>query len=1200
MTTGIVELLVIPLIGAALQVLFAKLASRGFWHLFKKRGLELKQLADLKFLVLTIIAVLTDAEEKEISNPSVKVWVDELKDAVYEAEDVLDEIFISRDQNQARNSDLKKKVEDVISRLRSVAEQKDVLGFKGLGGKTPSRLPTTSLMSEPQVFGREDEARAILEFLLPDGGNDNQIPGAIENGHVFAANENGDPVMNENEREAHENGSPAGGENGGPGNRGLDVDENGGPEDEDGVWANNHENEAPVEDNVVLLNENQVAMNQEEIPVLSIVGMPGVGKTTLAQLLFNCKTVKDNFNLRVWIHVSEEFDVLKVTKLIYHNVISGDCPTLELNKLQVSLQAAQTADLNMLQVRIQEALRGKKLLFVLDDIWNESFNHWDVLKRPFKDVASGSRIILTSRSISVASTMRAARIHHLPCLSENDCWSLFISHACRPGIDLDTEHPELKERILKKCSGLPLAATALGALLYSIEEIDEWNGVLNSEIWELPSDKCSILPVLRLSYYHLPSHLKQCFAYCSIFPKGFQFRKEHLIRLWMAQGLVRQHKNKRREEVGDECFRELLSRSFFQQFGSHDKPYFTMHDLFNDLARDVAGEFCFNFEDGTPNDIGEKIRHFSFLAEKYDVPEKFDSFKGANHLRTFLPLKLVSSQQVCALSNSALKSLLMASSHLRVLSLSPYPIPKLDDSISNLKYLRYLDLSHSLIQALPDPICSLDNLETLLLLECRNLTKLPRDMKKLINLQHLNINKTKLNKMPPQFGRLKKLHVLTDFVVGDSGSSISELKQLSDLGGALSVLNLEKVKVADAAGANLKEKKYLSELVFQWTKGIHHNALNEETVLDGLQPHENLKKLAILNYGGGNFQTWLGDASFSKMMYLRLVGCENCSSLPSLGQLSCLKEFHVANMKNLRTVGAEFCRTAASSIQPFKSLEILRFEDMPIWSSFTVEVQLPRLQKLHLHKCPNLTNKLPKHLPSLLTLHISECPNLELGFLHEDTEHWYEALKSLEISSSCNSIVFFPLDYFTKLENLQIQGCVHLKFFKHSPSPPICLQNLHIQDCCLLGSFPGGRLLSNLQSLSIKNCNNQLTPKVDWGLHEMAKLNSLEIEGPYKGIVSFPEEGLLPVNLDSLHINGFEDLRSLNNMGLQHLSRLKTLEIESCKDLNCMSVGKLPPSLACLNISDCPDMERRCKQGGAEWDKICHISKITIDGDEVN
>ena len=372
-------------------------------------------------------------------------------------------------------------------------------------------------------------------------------------------------------------------------------------------------------------------------------------------------------------------------------------------------------------------------------------------------------------------------------------------------------------KIIQKCKGLPLAAKTLGGLLRSEQDEKVWKEMLNNEIWDLPTEQSNILPTLHLSYHYLPPKVKQCFAYCSIFPKDYVFQKEELILLWVAEGLVGGFKGGDMiEDIGEICFRNLLSRSFFQQCG-HSKSSFVMHDLIHDLAQFVSGEFCFRLEVGKQNNVSKRARHLSYNCEQFDVSNKFDSLHEIDKLRTFLPLRK-STTFTCHLANKVLHDLLPTFRCLRVLSLSYYNITYLPDSFENLKHLRYLNLSNTNIQKLPKSIGMLLNLQSLMLSNCHGLTELPPEIGKLMDLRHLDIFQTTLKRMPTGINRLKDLRRLTTFVVGkDSGARIAELRDLSHLQGALSILNLQDVVNAmDALDANLKKKENLDDLVFAW------------------------------------------------------------------------------------------------------------------------------------------------------------------------------------------------------------------------------------------------------------------------------------------------------------------------------------------------------------------------------------------------
>ncbi|OMO75830.1 Disease resistance protein [Corchorus capsularis] len=996
-----------------LNVLFDRMASPQFLNLLKQQKLKRDLWQSLEILLLTVDKVLGDAEDKQISNPSVKKWLDMLKDAAYDAEDLIDAIA-TEDKRGRLDKDKKThfntRLEHLHQKLKDIVAQMDALSLKEThGGRQFPRLPTTSLVDETEVCFREDVKEQILDFLLSD------------------------------------------------------------------------------------------AMGEDKIPVTAIEGMGGIGKTTLAQFLFNDDSVENCFDLRIWVYVSEEFDVFKVTKTIYESIILWNC---------------SISDLNTLQLVLERELRGKKFLLVLDDVWNDSFVDWDLLRRPFQVGTPGSKIIVTTRSQNVSLAMSSIRVHHLQALDDKNCWSLFAKHAFKnKESDGDPSLKAIGEMIVEKCKGLPLAAKALGGLLRYKAEAEEWYNVLNSKMWDLPYEKSSILPALRLSYHHLPSHLKRLFAYCSIFPKGYEFEKGNLVRLWIAEGLVLQPNGQRRmEEMGGQYFDELLSRSLFQQ-SSRSSMCFEMHDLVNDLAQDVAGEFCFKFEDGSLPHTPERVRHLSCIPKQDEAPQKFEAFYGVfKSLRTFLPLRSPNSGRV-SLNPIVLKNLFPEYGSMRVLSLSPYHITKLPDSISNLKHLRYLDLSHTDIQTLPEGVGSLYNLETLNLSHCNSLLRLPTNTGNLTKLEHLDIRETAVNEMPEKFGNLKCLKFLTAFHVSrNSGARLSELKDLSLLFGSLLILGLQNVfQPEDASKANLKGKKYLEKLVLKWTS---YDPANATEVLEKLRPHDNLKELSIECFSGTKLPEWLGDPLLSKLVSLKLFDCGNCSSLPPLGQLPSLKELHIVRMKNVQQVGDEFY---GKDVRPFESLEILQFRAMPAWQQWFPfkDDAFPSLQQLILHKCPILTGYLPSCLPSLMTLDIYECKALK--FLHQNGINQYSALERLYIRKSCDDLKSFQLDSFTKLKKLKLQDCMCIRsvampqdfhddhkflqkltimncddlgfFYGRGLSS---LQKLKILDCSSLLSFGEGGLPSNLQSLSIRNCK-KLPPQETWGLN-VASLRHCEVD----------------------------------------------------------------------------------------------------------
>ncbi|XP_024633415.1 putative disease resistance RPP13-like protein 1 [Medicago truncatula] len=354
--------------------------------------------------------------------------------------------------------------------------------------------------------------------------------------------------------------------------------------------------------------------------VVAILGMGGVGKTTLAQLVYNDEKVEHHFDLKAWVYVSEDFDVVRVTKSLIESVVR--------NTSSSASKVWESNNLDILRVQLKKISREKRFLFVLDDLWNDNYNDWDELVSPLIDGKPGSMVIITTHQRKVAEVARTFPIHKLKLLSNEDCWSLLSKHAL--GSDefhnsTNTTLEEIGRKIARKYGGLPIAAKTIGGLLRSKVDITEWTSILNSNVWNLSND--NILPALHLSYQYLPSHLKRCFAYCSIFPKDFPLDKKTLVLLWMAEGFLDcSQEGKMAEEVGDDCFAELLSRSLIQQSNhvGRGKKFF-MHDLVNDLATIVSGKSCYRLECGN---VSKNVLHLSYTQEVYDIFMKFKSFNN--------------------------------------------------------------------------------------------------------------------------------------------------------------------------------------------------------------------------------------------------------------------------------------------------------------------------------------------------------------------------------------------------------------------------------------------------------------------------------------------------------------------------------------------------------------------------------------------
>ncbi|MQM18109.1 hypothetical protein Taro_051094 [Colocasia esculenta] len=822
---------------------------------------------------------------------------------------------------------------------------------------------------------------------------------------------------------------------------------------------------------------------------IAITGIGGLGKTTLAQLVYNDRRVVEHFKPRMWICTTPDYDVMKLSREILGSIEMDIKFPWSLGKL------------DMCHRGIVDKLEGMRFLLVLDNLWDRDQRKWQSLLAPLMYAKKGSKILITTRDTGFANILQYGKTIELEGLPFDHCWKLFERHAFFDGTS--AEHPRLGaigKRIVDKFKGVPLAAAVVGDVLRSTLEENEWRRILESEIWEIDQGEDGILSVLKLSYDRLPPQLKQCLQYCSLFPKNYRFDSCDLVRQWMAQGLVQSERGRRIEDVGNRCFNDLFSRSFFQLV---DGKY-VIHDLIRDLAMLVS--HCDHLSTDTDSlhrilRDNHSIRHLSLLmtSRRPDL-EDLERLLAHKCLRTLGFFFLSDSQ--CWVP----RSLFLSLDTLRLLDLSYGGIEQLPDSIGNLRHLRYLDLGSNPIRILPESLCCLYKLQTLKLKGCGIHTKLPQGISQLINLRHLEVEPGSLSGVVG-IGSLTCLQELESFPISKRrhGPKIDELKDMNELRGTLRIQNLHWIRSKEEAmGAMLDRKQYLLKLEMEWDEytyaGERNSELDQE-ILEALVPPAGLKEFVIEGYHGESAPSWLEQRSLSNLESISLTTCRNWSSLPISLCTSSLRRVTIFRCPQLR-----YLPSLPNTLKELV-LRHLKLEELP-------EFYQPA-QPVSGHGSDII--------PSLSTLIIEGC----------------NALKSLR-----GGLLQLHL---SNLTVLRIQHCRQLVEWPEGAGFLATLLSLH-EDLCILGcpkleATPAGMALSpSLKHLIVMDCPEVVNEALLSQLRNLTAESYVSVEKDYTTIASCYEQVFELVVADWLEIG---DIRHV------HLHSFGAPEDDPCVRLTC-------------------------------------------------
>ncbi|KAJ1700953.1 hypothetical protein LUZ63_000732 [Rhynchospora breviuscula] len=736
--------------------------------------------------------------------------------------------------------------------------------------------------------------------------------------------------------------------------------------------------------------------SKRKFHVLPIVGMGGIGKTTLSQMVYKDKRVQSYYDLKIWICVNEKFNLEGMLKEIIQCVTQKVC---------------DFTNLDLLQDTLIKAVKPKRVLLVLDDIWSAE---WQQLLGPMNEASEESAIILTTRSREYFITCMKDNITLLKPillegLGEEMYWEFFKSCV---GLSFDLmnyfELEHIARVICSRLKGSPLAAKTLGGVLSQRIDRQHWITISESKMWKVKQGEDGIMHVLLLSYMHLPSvELKKCFSYCSMFPKNKQFRPDKLAKFWIMNRLIPIQENlKSMEDLALDHFYELENRGFFHRAANFAELY-VMHDLMHDVCQSLKGNECYCLEDVAFANIPPNVHHMSVCCRPLLNAENLTKLPKLEKLHTLV----VEVTADFGYRNKkwrfpiAFKSMCDELMSIRRLSLSHCNINEIPENIGNLKYLQYLDISNNIeLEKLPQSFCNLYDLEFLDRDGCNNCADgFPSGCDKLRGLNYFippNHLVPSLTRIPNFLGAMQ-LSNLTYEVKNDGISKIENLKLLTGVRGYLSIKGLENVsskKAAEEAGLNKQEHLYKLCLYWDpwWGKSSPANNEIHKEVLEGLCPHFNLIVLEIYHYRGLDLPpSWMGKDDLPKLKSVMIYSCWNktvsqlpctitevaickCNGLESL--VDCLRPNLLPKLKCIEIRWCDKLKSLpVESFHEFVFLEMLHINGCKRLTCSTKISLPPSLKKLVLSECGELDNSIPsclQNLTSLEFLKIENCPNI--------------------------------------------------------------------------------------------------------------------------------------------------------------------------------------------------------------------------------
>ncbi|XP_027063711.2 disease resistance RPP13-like protein 4 [Coffea arabica] len=648
---------------------------------------------------------------------------------------------------------------------------------------------------------------------------------------------------------------------------------------------------------VVGLTENVATIrdwilgHNEPLLRLAIVGLGGLGKTTLAKMIYRDVNLTKRFQEKIWVSVSQPVNETEIMKSMLRQLKSDDSGSSKGDMLS----------------RISQLLSEKTYLIVLDDVWSIEDGWWERISSGLpKTEGLNNCIIITSRIKKVVKKMgvRDAQIHRPRLLNDEESWKLFCKVALISKEDEEnTKLIEEGKEIVQKCGGLPLAIKTIGGLLSSEAKCySEWTRIHKNFHEKLTSAEGSraggnqhVIASLQLSYDELPPRLKQCILCFSIYPEDHEVDVDQLIRWWEGEGFVRCRSTEAATESALNCLSELISRCLVEvaERRNFDGSVYTckVHDMVRDLTIKIAREEDFCSFDGN----GKHIANAGSRRLGVTKETKFQTLRGNSKLRALL---LTATDYIGFNSNIELANV----KSLRVLDFSHVKLDSICMKdlwhwITSLTRLAYLSLRYvAQLSEIPNSVGKLWGLQVLILGECKDLKNLPPSIVNLPRLIILDVgNCPNLQCLPQGFSRLSKLQELYGFKIAGTGnaagSHLGELKALTEL----RVLQMD---ITEESTINDQELEILAQLEKLKILSINAGDCEDEDILsklNKLSPPSSIEELYLKHYVGETTPGWINPKSLRQLQYL----CMEDSRINKMNQDFWGDEEHKWDVKGL-------------------------------------------------------------------------------------------------------------------------------------------------------------------------------------------------------------------------------------------------------------------------------------------------------------